>query len=165
MTLLVDETMVILKDQLWDYQYRGHDLDNCSLYDFFINTYEEESKAESTIPLQNETSVKAPGRPKNRRIPYLAEAEKPSRCRVERSKGHETMPRFIGKWIPDSSKADSKICMLPPYFSFSNRGGVLHIWRPHQRVFWKATTFLWWTLRWNWRLWLNICSITTSAGM
>lgn len=39
------------------------------------------------------------GRPLSTRIPYLDEAKKGKRARVERSKGHETLPRIVGRWF------------------------------------------------------------------
>ena len=93
--ITVTKTHVELKDQLRDYQYRGHELSCMNFYKFIMDTYEEtvENK-DPHIPLSSA------GRPRNARIPYLAEANKANKCRVRRAPGHEMLPRFLGCWYP-----------------------------------------------------------------
>jgi hypothetical protein len=63
-----------------------------SLYGFLLNTYED--------ALRDSSNNEASHLEKSTRIPYLSTAEKAGRCRVVRRRGHETMPRFIGRWFP-----------------------------------------------------------------
>jgi len=100
-TMLVCERQVELRDQLRDYQFRGQQLSSYSLYDFILNTYEISLHDNDPTP-ENITEVhtRTRGRQKSLRIPYLPEADKPLKCRVERIFEHETILRFIGQWIP-----------------------------------------------------------------
>lgn len=102
--------LIVLKDQLRDYQYRGDVLEEMNFLDFMLNTYEgrQNTSAEEQVEDETErgndeheqtgTSPKK-GRPPNTRIPYKTEANKGTSCRIMRTKGHETMPRFVGKWF------------------------------------------------------------------
>ena len=73
---------------------------------FMLDTYEGSTKQnENNLnePLRNAADnsreTRGPGRPLSTRIPYQDEAEKGKRCRIVRSHGHETLPRFVGKWF------------------------------------------------------------------
>ncbi|KAF7305721.1 ATP-dependent DNA helicase [Mycena chlorophos] len=84
----------VLKDQLKQYQDRGHALDDMSFYDFFMLTYDGEMLEERAA-----TDGPARGRPRSVRVPYLPEANW-SGCRVIRGEQHETNLHFIGRWFP-----------------------------------------------------------------
>ena len=74
-----------------------------------LDTYEGSTKHEKTKdndpsgPSRNNADdaqqTRGPGRPLSTRIPYQDEAGKGKRCRIVRSHGHETLPRFVGKWF------------------------------------------------------------------
>ncbi|EAU82018.2 ATP-dependent DNA helicase PIF1 [Coprinopsis cinerea okayama7 len=117
---------VELQDQLNDYRYRGEALEHYSLFDFILGTYEEsipasrarqaaddlqpddgsddDSDPPHDIDLPEETTGARPGRPCNTRVPYLPDAKKPKKWRVVRSRGHETLPRFVGRWPPPNDE-------------------------------------------------------------
>ena len=65
-----------------------------------INTYEVVARDEDSARGADISEEVKRGRPKSTRIPYLAEAEKPHKRRVERVSEHETIIRFIGQWFP-----------------------------------------------------------------
>lgn len=97
-----------LKDQLRDYKFRGDKLAHMNFLTFMLDTYEDSTK-ETDEDNDNEPFQKAtgdalpqsrrPGRPLSTRIPYQDEAGKKKRCRIIRLEGHETLPRFVGKWF------------------------------------------------------------------
>jgi hypothetical protein len=77
-----------------------------SFLDFMLNTYEGEKEGESANEEENggtgnepTSSGKRRGRQSNEQVDYFPEAKKGNRCRIIRSDGHETLPRFIGKWF------------------------------------------------------------------
>ena len=100
---LVDGS-VELRDQLKDYQYRGDQLGPMNFLDFMLETYEvpREDKAQQAIieASINEVPQTRPlGRPLSFRIPYQEAAGKSKKCRIVRQPGHETLPRFVGRWF------------------------------------------------------------------
>jgi len=95
-----------LKDQLRDYQMRGQSLQPLNLYEFIVNTYEDILQ-DDYMDIDTTQNHRRRGRPRNRRIAYLPEAEKPNKCRVERTAGHEILPRFVGQWFPRNNKSDA----------------------------------------------------------
>ncbi|KAH6906301.1 hypothetical protein BKA70DRAFT_1372848 [Coprinopsis sp. MPI-PUGE-AT-0042] len=109
-TVTVTANAVELHDQLKDYQYRGDALESYSFFDFCIGTYEEIRKesqeggqTEASDELEQEPAT-IRGRRPNIRVAYQEGAGKPKKCRVIRTKGHETLPRFSSKWIPPSNE-------------------------------------------------------------
>lgn len=98
-----------MKDQLRDYQYRGMDLEELSFFDFVVNTYD---KAERPTEIDDNapptSATQKAGRPRNMRIPYLPEGGKPNSCRVLRTNGHETIPRFSGPWVASSNDENNR---------------------------------------------------------
>lgn len=91
---------IILKDQLKDYQYRGEAMEYKNFIDFMLETYEgkikQDNRSDDDDDLKTTTRV---GRPPNIRVPYKLGASKPTRGRIFRTTGHETLPRFVGKWF------------------------------------------------------------------
>ncbi|KAJ3568696.1 hypothetical protein NP233_g5549 [Leucocoprinus birnbaumii] len=81
-----------LNDQLQEYVNRGDDLESESLFYFLLDTYEG-AEAKETVDRSGR------GRRPNMRVPYK-NGFRAGRCRVLRSEGHESLPEFIGKWIP-----------------------------------------------------------------
>ena len=98
--ITVTDRHVELKDQLRDYQYRGDELSGMNFYEFVMNTYEETVRDVDITNEGTHTTQSILGRPRKIRIPYLAEANKPNKCRMQRAPGHEMLPRFIGRWYP-----------------------------------------------------------------
>ena len=114
----VDGTLE-LKDQLRDYRFRGEELVHMNFFDFMLETYESSMEADSNVnePDRNvddendddETPrSRGRGRPLSARIPYQDEARKAKCARIQRSKGHETLPRFVGKWFSRSDTESEK---------------------------------------------------------
>lgn len=106
-TLQFSNSTVTIKDQLKDYKFRNSTLSSMNLYDFILNTYESDSLAEST-GVQDGTTSKQRGRPRNDRHPYLAEANKGNICRIVKYPGHETVPRINGSWFPRNDKVNEQ---------------------------------------------------------
>lgn len=99
-TILLVDGVVTIKDQLKDYQFRGELMEDMNFLAFMLQTYEgklNESEVDDEI-----VPTFTAGRPHNLRVPYKDGASKPSRCRIFRSTGHETLPRFVGKWFERS---------------------------------------------------------------
>lgn len=104
MLTLVDGS-VELKDQLKDYKFRGEELGSMNFLEFMLDTYEvaRESREEENrvieTPLDEIPKSRGRGRPRSTRIPYRDGAGKDKSCRIIRQQGHETLPRFVGKWF------------------------------------------------------------------
>ena len=93
---------MIVKSQVVDYQHRGVELEDYSVLDFFVDTYETEiTKADRQADLFDEDAPRGPGRPRNPRVRYLTSHPKSGSVhRVIRSPGHRNLPNFLGKWFP-----------------------------------------------------------------
>jgi hypothetical protein len=104
-TIRMASGAVTMRDQLSDYGLRGFELEDMSFLAFSLNTYDGKEGVEHK-------DASDPGRPPNRRVPYKEEAKKNGRVRVFRTQGHETLPHFIGRWLPrnDSSKDRELYC-------------------------------------------------------
>jgi hypothetical protein len=89
---------VTLKDQLHEYMFRGEEIGEMNLLTFVLNKYD--AKAEQL----NDTDLRTGGRPSNPRVHYRQGFTKTSRCRVFRSPGHETLPHFMGGWLPRNDR-------------------------------------------------------------
>lgn len=122
-TVRVEDGKVTLKDQLQDYRFRGSELHGMSFLDFMLSTYEGKEKAENTSGL---------GRIPNQRVRYSAEANKNNKTRVIRTHGHETLPRFVGKWFPRNDGEHehqhefyyaSMLALLEPWTDLKNLKG------------------------------------------
>lgn len=93
---------MIVKSQVVDYQHRGVELEDYSVLDFFMDTYETEvTKADREAESFNEDARRGPGRPRNTRVRYLTGHPKSATVhRVIRSPGHRNLPNFLGRWFP-----------------------------------------------------------------
>jgi hypothetical protein len=96
---------VHLRDQMKDYQFRGDALEDMSLFEFVVETYERAKPNDSTATNADEdnnensnTNVTDGRRLRSVRVPYRDGAGKPKMCRVVRAEGHDTVPRIVGKW-------------------------------------------------------------------
>ncbi|KAF8801483.1 hypothetical protein BYT27DRAFT_7262020 [Phlegmacium glaucopus] len=66
------------------------------------------------------------GRPLNPRVPYRQGFNKTGHCRIFRTEGHETLPQFVGSWMPRSNKPQdreiycaSMLALLKPWNNLS----------------------------------------------
>jgi len=111
--------MLELKDQLRDYKYWGEELAHMNFFDFMLETYEGSMEVNNDVsgPDQNtddenddDETPRSRGqeRPLSAWIPYQDEARKGKRARIQCSKGHETLPRFVGKWFSRSDTESEK---------------------------------------------------------
>lgn len=93
---------LIAKSQVVDYQHRGTELEDYSVLDFFVETYETEiTKADREADLSEEDTHRGPGRPRNPRVRYLTSHPKSKSVhRVIRSPNHRNLPNFLGRWFP-----------------------------------------------------------------
>jgi len=105
-TVTAVDGIIELKDQLRDYKFRGEELTSMSFLEFMLETYEDSKKNKEDetgmagpVNVGNIPIPRRPGRPCSTRIPYQEEARKGNRCRIKRLQGHETLPRFVGKWF------------------------------------------------------------------
>ena len=85
----IDEVLTV-KDDLKDYVDQGNAMADWNMLAFFLDTY----KGTMVDPL-----VGGRGRPQNICVPYLEGTGHGNRCRVIRSRSHETMPNFIWEWF------------------------------------------------------------------
>jgi len=118
-TISVSDRHVELKDHLRDYQYRGEGLSSYNVYDFMLNTYEIIYHDEDPTAKTDDSDQMRRGRPKSVRIPYLPDAGKPHKCRVQRVVEHEHILRFVGQWFPHNKYNDfhaaSILLLLKPW--------------------------------------------------
>ncbi|THG98262.1 hypothetical protein EW026_g3885 [Hermanssonia centrifuga] len=107
-TLGLDPTgQLYTKGQVIDYELHGEQLADYALLDFFVNTYEEQishhcSKTTEGVEILDMSDIHCkPGRRSNNRVQYLSShlAYKQTQ-RVVQSKGHNTLPNFIGRYFP-----------------------------------------------------------------
>ena len=91
----------------------GEELKGYNIIEFFVNTYEdnmehrylEENKEESTEPASDEH--RGPGRRRNDWYLYLPNHLKfTKKLRIKRSRGHNQLPNFIGRFFPWSDDSD-----------------------------------------------------------
>lgn len=115
-TLTLENGVIEMKDQLYEYQYRGFALSSLNLLDFILNTYEGKLSNNTNSSENTETRESSAGRPPNPRTEYLSAADKGDRCRITRTIGHETLPRIAGSWFPRNDRENEKdmhrACML-----------------------------------------------------
>ncbi|KAJ3562055.1 hypothetical protein NP233_g9813 [Leucocoprinus birnbaumii] len=97
-TIQMQDGIIRVNDQLGDYMARGEGLEGYSFFDFVVETYDGRWIAD-------EDNSTRRGRRPNERVRYRGD-ERAGRCRVLRSEGHETLPEFIGKWLPRSNNED-----------------------------------------------------------
>ena len=128
MTVTAKTGTLQLRDQLGDYQFRGLVLEDTNFFSFMLDTYETFNIYKKENSVDNEERV-APtrGRPPHERIPYLEGARKGKSMRVRRAKGHETLPRFVGRWFPRNNDGKtqelyfaSMLLLLSPWRSLQD---------------------------------------------
>ena len=95
-----------VRDQLRDYQFRGYALEDMNFISFMLDTYETFSICEKVASAKGEGPSK--GQPPHEQIPYLEGARKGKGMRVRRTMGHETLPRFVGRWFPQNNEPKTR---------------------------------------------------------
>ena len=98
------------RNQVTDYMFRGEDLEDYNVIEFFVNTYEVPLKKEDAqvkTHLDNNGGYRHGGRPCHQRVPYLSSHIK-SRIKqqVIRGSGHNNLPNFIGRYFPPRDDPD-----------------------------------------------------------
>ena len=123
---------VHVKEQITEYAKRGDLLANWSYLDFFLGTYDGKFLKEKTTKR---------GRPGNARVPYQGSYNRPGRCRVIRSPGHETLPYFPGQWFPARDDPERKglfeACMLAILMPWRQLSDLKHPSETFQQAFAK----------------------------
>ncbi|PPQ92734.1 hypothetical protein CVT25_015701 [Psilocybe cyanescens] len=98
----------------------------------FENEDEEEGEGEEGDEGGATPIRRGRGRPLSERVKYKEGAGKPTRCRIVRGDGHETMPRFVGRWFPrnDGTEEHEKefyyasiLALLSPWSELSELKG------------------------------------------
>ena len=117
MTVEMVEGQLRARDQIHDYIDRGDGLQNWNYLDYFLGTYD--------VPkVKERTSTR--GRHPNERVAYKDGCNRDKRCRVIRSKGHETMPYIPRQWFPRKEANGhfffeaSMLALLKPWRSISD---------------------------------------------
>ena len=126
-TLEADEVGKLrLRNQVTDYMFRGVDLEQYNIVDFFVNTYEVPFKKED-ISAETQSRIHGVhhkyGRPCHQRVPYLtSHVKSQTRQRVVRGLGHNNLPNFIGRYFPPRDDPDqfpyycaSMLMLLKPW--------------------------------------------------
>ncbi|KAF8816193.1 hypothetical protein BYT27DRAFT_7248501 [Phlegmacium glaucopus] len=108
--IAMDAGVITLKDQLHEYMYRGQEVSDMNLLTFLLETYDgkgakEDDRGENDDIVSVDDDLTRPGRRRNRRVAYREGFNKTGRCRVFRTEGHETLPQFVGCWMPRNDKA------------------------------------------------------------
>ena len=125
---LSNSGQLVVKSQVVDYQHRGVELEDYSVLEFFVETYETEiTKADREVDLFQEDAHHGPGRPRNTRVRYLTSHPKSGSVhRVIRSPGHRNLPNFLGKWFPRNDDKEiydfycaSMLTLLKPWRSLA----------------------------------------------
>ena len=95
-----------------DYICRAEKLLGYNLLDYFTDTYEETEKNEDDdLDSGDGDRDRKPGRPKNQQVQYLDQHPKRrSACRVIRSRDHNILPNFIGRYFPRCDHEDPLYC-------------------------------------------------------
>lgn len=102
------------KSQVADYSMRGEELSDMNVFNFFMNTYEENYKPSQRQEPQsqpvsnsddedvNQTPQRRPrGRPKNQRVEYQSQHPRSKqKIRVVRTRNHNNLPNIVGRWFP-----------------------------------------------------------------
>jgi hypothetical protein len=88
---MLDDTLQ-LKDDLADYSNHRNSLSAYNYLKFMLDTYEDK---------------KPVAKWSNARVFYEPDSQKAGVCRVVRMEGHETMPNFIGGWLPNKNDEEN----------------------------------------------------------
>ena len=122
--------VMTLKDQLHEYMFRGEEMVEMSLLTFLLDTYDSKADQENEeIGLHlgaRNPRPRTSGRLRNPRVLYRQGYNKAGRCRIFRTEGHETLPQFVGRWLPRNDKPHERelycasiLALLKPWCNLS----------------------------------------------
>jgi hypothetical protein len=109
-TLDVDSAgRLYAKSQVTDYRYRGNELAECNIRDYFLKTYEAPiSPSDRDVETNQRREGRSwPGRPRNLRICYMHPRSQ-TKIRIMRTQGHLNLPDFVGKFFPRRDDPDER---------------------------------------------------------
>ena len=111
-TIIMVAGAISLKDQLYEYSFRGDEMREMSYLDFMLDTYDGKTGDIDVMGANSRDATNANhgqrGRTPNRRVAYREGFTKPGRCRIFRTAGHETLPHFMGGWFPRNDRPAEK---------------------------------------------------------
>ena len=101
---------------------RGHAVEEYNIVEYFVHTYEEDMETrykdqDNEVVDKMTDEHRGPGRKRNERILYLPNHPKyGKKLRIKRSRGHNQLPNFIGRFFPRADDPDIRefycACML-----------------------------------------------------
>lgn len=111
------------KCQATDYMLRGESLEDMNIIEYFVHTYEADMERRYLAADEDDNNDsdadehRRPGRKRNERVLYLPNHPKYTRkLRILRSRGHNQLPNFIGRYFPRADDDDTRefycACML-----------------------------------------------------
>jgi hypothetical protein len=124
--------VMTLKDQLHEYMFRGEEMADMSLLTFLLDTYDTKSdQVNDDDPASHnqpsELRARTSGRIPNQRVAYRQGFNRVGRCRVFRTNGHETLPQFVGRWLPRNDRPNERelycasiLALLKPWADMSD---------------------------------------------
>ncbi|KAF8799237.1 hypothetical protein BYT27DRAFT_7264248 [Phlegmacium glaucopus] len=125
------EGVIALKDQLHEYMFQGEEMVEMNFFTFILDTYDTKSD-HSERDLEDEHGKsgierRGFGRPQNRRVAYQEGFNRSGQTRVFRTEGHETLPQFVGSWMPRNDRpgdreiyCGSMLALLKPWTDLSD---------------------------------------------
>jgi hypothetical protein len=121
--------VMVLKDFLHEYMFRGESLDRMNLLDFMLDTYDAKADGDDGPgePEITNVNTRFSGRLRNPRVRYRQGFTRVGRCRVFRTVGHETLPHFVGRWLPRNDRPNERelycasiLALLKPWTDLSD---------------------------------------------
>ncbi|KAF8809589.1 hypothetical protein BYT27DRAFT_7209910 [Phlegmacium glaucopus] len=105
--------VITLKDQLNEYMYRGEEIIDMDFLTFILETYDGKAEKNDDFQVDQQQAIadisqRTWGRPPNRQAPYQQGFNKSGQCRIFQTEGHETLPQFIGNWLPRSDRPQDR---------------------------------------------------------
>jgi hypothetical protein len=130
-TITMVSGVMTLKDQLHEYMFRGEELAEMNLLSFVLDTYDAKGDQGNDVPDPQQelgnVRTRSCGRIPNHRVPYRQGFNKIGRCRVFRTEGHETLPHFVGRWLPRNDRPNEReiycaciLTLLKPWTDMSD---------------------------------------------
>lgn len=113
------DNRVIINSQVTDYQFRGTELELYNVYDFVWDTYEGKMDS-ATGENEDEANEPTPQQGHQLRSAYLdPHPNRFTKCRIVRSPEHNSIPMFVGRFLPRRSEQDlyyaSVLVLLKPW--------------------------------------------------
>jgi hypothetical protein len=130
---------IAARTNVTDYKLRGVELESFSFYAFMRDTYDEAitKHSNSGEPEENDSQRPKRGRPRNIRSSYLPDHPKAQQYqRVMRTPGHNTIPNFVGQWLPRNDIPETRdfycanaLALLKPWRDVTDLKGINQTWR------------------------------------